>query len=165
MTLPPSLPSSLSLSLPSPLIRPPFSPSTDLADVSISFRPFQCTEGDEHPYIGSRVTINCSAEGEPFPRVAWFFQGNKLRDSDDPSINFQQNKRVLVIPSLQSSNTGYYYCQSENDIFSSKRSPDIRLGFQGWICVNYVTFTLCCNTTGMWKFVLINVYFYTSIFF
>ena len=128
------LPLSLSLSL---------SP-TDLADVSISFRPFQCTEGNENPYIDSMVTIDCSAEGEPFPRVTWFFQGRELRDSEVSNINFQQNKRVLVIPSLQSNNSGSYHCQSVNDLFSAKSSSNIELGFQGWICINYVTFALCC---------------------
>ena len=135
--LPPFPPPPLSLSL---LSLPPLSlPPTDLANVSISFRPFECTEGDENPYIGSMVIIDCSAEGEPFPRVAWFFLGNILRD---PNIHFQQNNRVLVIPSLQSNNSGHYYCQSENDQFSAKRSSDIELGFRGWILC--VTFALRC---------------------
>ena len=149
----------LSLSLSSPFSLPP----TDLADVSISFRPFECTEGDENPYIGSTVIIDCSAEGEPFPRVAWFFQDNILRDSDVPNIHFQQNNRVLVITSLQSNNTGHYYCQSENGLFSAKRSSDIVLGIQGWICINFVTFAFCCMRIiiippplNMWKFVLIS---------
>ena len=95
-------------------------------------------------YIGSMVIIDCSAEGEPFPRVAWFFQDNILRDSDVPNINFQQNNRVLVITSLQSNNSGHYYCQSENDLFSAKQSSDIVLGFQARICINCATFALCC---------------------
>ena len=77
------------------------------------------------------MIIDCIAEGEPFPRVAWFFEARELRDTEDPNIYFQQNKRVLIISNLLPNNIGLYFCQAENDFFPVKQSSEISLGFQG----------------------------------
>ena len=104
----------------------------DLANVSISIHSQCLEENGNSPYIGSEVIITCVAEGEPFPRVTWFFMNRELTGSEDLNINFRQNNRALVISSLQSNNSGYYSCRSENDLFPFKQSSQIHLGFQGW---------------------------------
>ena len=120
----------LSLSLPPSLCCSLYLP--DLANVSISFRPFQCiNEGGGNPYIGSEVIIDCMAEGEPFPQVTWFIMNRNLMDTEDPNVNFQQNNRILFISSLQSNHSGLYFCRSENNLFPFKQSPQVHLGFQG----------------------------------
>ena len=105
---------------------------TDLAEVGLSVDPFQCVDEGQSPYVGSVVVMRCVAEGEPFPRVSWFFNGRKVRDSEVPDLNFRQSKRILNITSFKSNYSGDYYCRSESDVFpDGRQSSTITVRFQG----------------------------------
>ena len=57
----------------------------------------------KHPNL--RLTLNCSASGNPLPVISWRKQGAQL-----PSGRSQQTKGVLVIKNLRPGDAGNYIC-------------------------------------------------------
>ena len=48
--------------------------------------------------------------------VTWYFNGVKLRQVDDPFINFSNRRKELVVGPLNISHAGRYQCQAANEV-------------------------------------------------
>ena len=56
-------------------------------------------------YIGTKMTLNCSATGDPQPVISWKRQGSQL-----PVGRSQQIDGSLVIRDVQNQDAGIYVC-------------------------------------------------------
>ena len=144
-----SPPPSLSLSL-----------STDLSEAIVHVEPFECVEDGGNPYLGSQVTMRCTAEGDPLPQVTWFYNEVTpvLEKGNFTNVIYQQDNRTLIISPFRSFNWGHYHCQSEN-VIGQKSSNSILIGFQGMMYK-----TIMCTCVALFPALSIPRLFNTACF-
>jgi len=61
---------------------------------------------------GKSVTLNCPAQGIPFPNITWLKEGNLLLESE--RIRYLLNGRQLEISLAQESDASDYTCLATN---------------------------------------------------
>ena len=132
---------------------PSLSLSTDLSEAIVGVEPFECVEDGGNPYLGSEVTMRCTAEGDPLPRVAWFYNEVTpvLEEGDFTNVIYQQDNRTLIINPLRSVNLGRYHCQSEN-VIGQKSSNSISLGFRGMMYKIILLCSLCSLVLALFPY-------------
>ena len=68
-------------------------------------------------YIGSSFVLECvPPAGSPMVNVTWYRNGNKIRQRDDPTIDFSNSRRLLEINPVSTNATGAYHCEAANTI-------------------------------------------------
>ena len=67
---------------------------------------------------GSSVTLTCSSDANPAANYTWY-----KRDQNAHLSSVNEGPR-LVLSSIQSSDSGHYYCRAENSL-GAKTSKDI----------------------------------------
>ncbi|XP_049426725.1 hemicentin-1-like isoform X3 [Epinephelus fuscoguttatus] len=59
---------------------------------------------------GSSVTLTCSSDANPAAKYTWY------KENGNPDLKPLSNKPQLVLSSVQSSDSGQYYCTAENEL-------------------------------------------------
>uniref|UniRef100_A0A671TGY6 B-cell receptor CD22 n=1 Tax=Sparus aurata TaxID=8175 RepID=A0A671TGY6_SPAAU len=90
---------------------------------------------------GSSVTLTCSSDANPAAKYTWY------KKNGDPDLHPLSKEPQLVFSSIQSSDSGEYYCTAENDLqrmMSKHISIDVKLiqGQDDW-GVTYSSTEIC----------------------
>lgn len=90
---------------------------------------------DQPTTLGSTVSFQCRASGEPTPRIIWMFNGSPV-----PTVrgHFEvSNLNTLYVHEVTDSDAGHYTCQAVNDVGAvtadavlslTVRQPDVNTG-------------------------------------
>uniref|UniRef100_A0A671TFV1 Ig-like domain-containing protein n=1 Tax=Sparus aurata TaxID=8175 RepID=A0A671TFV1_SPAAU len=65
---------------------------------------------------GSSVTLTCSSDANPAAKYTWY------KENGDPDLHPLSKEPQLVFSSIQSSDSGEYYCTAENEL--GRRTPE-----------------------------------------
>ncbi|XP_053328822.1 hemicentin-2 [Spea bombifrons] len=60
------------------------------------------------------VSLECKAEGTPAPQILWLKDGRPLDPISTPNVQVSDDGSVLLLKSLQPSNSGHYICMAQN---------------------------------------------------
>ncbi|XP_067355808.1 carcinoembryonic antigen-related cell adhesion molecule 5-like [Channa argus] len=77
---------------------------------------------------GSSVTVTCSSDANPAANYTWYKKNQTVVNKKNGILNVQplNQEPQLVFVSIQSSDSGQYYCEAENEL-GRNRSGDISL--------------------------------------
>ncbi|KAK2918571.1 hypothetical protein Q8A73_002942 [Channa argus] len=77
---------------------------------------------------GSSVTVTCSSDANPAANYTWYKKNQTVVNKKNGNLNVQplNQEPQLVFVSIQSSDSGQYYCEAENKL-GRNRSGDISL--------------------------------------
>ncbi|KAL1482297.1 hypothetical protein MTO96_033887, partial [Rhipicephalus appendiculatus] len=75
------------------------------------------------------VTLRCSADGEPAPRIAWFHDGKSVRDSATRMVLPEGQLFFLQVQhSRREQDTGLYWCTATNALGTARsRNASVEL--------------------------------------
>lgn len=89
--------------------------------ISLRRRYTECESTDV--YVGSSLTLEClPPDGDPMVNITWYRNGEKLRQRENESIEFNNGRRELVISPLATAHSGTYHCQATNS--ANEGSPE-----------------------------------------
>lgn len=71
---------------------------------------------------GTTVSLECRANGNPAPTVAWFKRGRRIEDKGALS----NNGMVMTIRDVTRKNAGLYTCQASNGV-GNPATEELRL--------------------------------------
>ena len=74
--------------------------------------------------VGNSAKLDCSADGYPIPRVAWYKNGKPFNERKGSSLYLDDWKYVLPLKDVVPSDSGTYSCNVSNHL--------------GWINQSYV---------------------------
>ena len=79
--------------------------------------PFITEPLDKHVMItaGRSFSVVCSINGEPFPNITWFRNGDALLNSSDTVLTSDGKLTILLVRKVH---VGMYYCSGINDLGS-----------------------------------------------
>ena len=77
------------------------------------------------------VELKCRFEGQPPPKITWFFHGEKLEDS--LHYRLPDNGSLLVVD-MTSDLSGEYTCKAESIVGSSNATVELRYAGE-WVCL------------------------------
>ncbi|CDW54859.1 I-set domain containing protein [Trichuris trichiura] len=97
-------------------------------------RPLGASVANQHPpyfirplqnkrvVAGQQVVLECQLEGQPDPVIKWLKDGQNVTNCPDYQLTQEGNKVKLVIPSVQTSDSGRFDCQALNAAGSKSSS-------------------------------------------
>ena len=103
------------------LISPPDAPKLPSVSVSPS----------EEIEEGRSVTLNCSSDANPAAKYTWYKEDprahlSSFQKDGNQKLHPLTNKTQLVLSSIQSSDSGQYFCRAKNKL-GKKRSTNISI--------------------------------------
>uniref|UniRef100_A0A2K5KA06 Hemicentin-2 n=1 Tax=Colobus angolensis palliatus TaxID=336983 RepID=A0A2K5KA06_COLAP len=72
------------------------------------------TAQEHHILEGQEVRLDCEADGQPLPDVAWLKDGSPLGQDMGPHLRFYLDGGSLVLKGLRASDAGAYTCVAHN---------------------------------------------------
>lgn len=93
-------------------------PPSDIGtDISLYRDNQQCVPNLNTAYLDGSLTLECIApDGYPMVNVTWYRSGVKLRQVEEPTIDFANSRREMTISSLVPGDTGTYHCEAANNV-------------------------------------------------
>lgn len=79
--------------------------------------------------MGHYVSMNCSINGNPMPKIEWYRNGELLRFG--PTINYEENR--LIIYTFEEEHKGVYQCIGTNDVGEAQAT-----GLLSWETRTYI---------------------------
>lgn len=69
-------------------------------------------QGPENATVeaGQTVSLICVADGQPTPRISWFFNGDAIPD------NFVLDPSNFTLTEVAPVNSGFYHCEAVNEV-------------------------------------------------
>ena len=74
--------------------------------------------------LGSKVTLSCTATGNPTPSIHWYKDGKPIEGP-------QAIGNAFVIPEVTPRERGYYQCEAVSSFGNPSRSPETEILIQG----------------------------------
>ena len=62
------------------------------------------------------MTFTCNATGNPEPTISWTRNGFPVKTSNDSSISFSEDKKLLTVTNLNRTDSAEYRCVANNSI-------------------------------------------------
>ncbi|XP_020621161.1 protein sidekick-1-like [Orbicella faveolata] len=132
--------------------------TSDAATVDVQYQP----EITLHPENqtkseGDNVTLSCNATGNPQPTISWTRNGFPVNTSNNSSISFSEDKKLLTITNVNRTDSGEYRCLANNSLGNETSDvarldvqypPDITVDPQNTAVTEGDNVTLSCNVDG-----------------
>lgn len=75
------------------------------------------------------MTLSCNATGNPQPTISWTRNGFPVNTSNNSSISFSEDKKLLTITNVNRTDSGEYRCLANNSL-GNETSDVARLDVQ-----------------------------------
>ena len=95
------------------------------------------------------VTLSCNATGSPEPTMSWTRNGFPVNTSNNSSISFSEDKKLLTITNVNRTDSGEYRCVANNSIGSDTSNVatlDVQCKYSIFLETFLEKYLQCCYT-------------------
>lgn len=79
-------------------------------------------------FVNTNISLECTpAGGVPPPRISWFKDTTKIRQTDSLRYEFDNNKQIFRINNIEVGDSDLYHCAANNDIAPEATSIDFEI--------------------------------------
>ena len=99
---------------------------------------------------GDNVTLSCNATGNPEPTISWTRNGFPVNASNDSSISFSEDNKLLTITNVNRTDSGEYRCVANNSIgndTSNVATLNIQCKYSIFLETFLERYLQCCYTS------------------
>lgn len=102
------------------------------------YSPYDVDQGQINISEGDELNLILPVRAYPAPKVTWYKDDERLRDSVKIRLKSREDSQHLLIPSFELQHTGMYKCEVKNPLGSLSKTFDVKI--EGILLVCYHCF-------------------------